>query len=87
MRKYDGASQDKIASPVAGLTQSRVSKIMRGVDRIAALDLIERIADALRIPGPVLGLAPRPWEAADSGDVAVITDATTTGTGAFRWAS
>jgi hypothetical protein len=26
MRKYDGASQDRICSPVEGLTQSRVSQ-------------------------------------------------------------
>jgi hypothetical protein len=30
MRKYDGASQDRISAPVNGLTQSRVSRIMRG---------------------------------------------------------
>nr|MDT0666199.1 helix-turn-helix domain-containing protein [Micromonospora sp. DSM 115978] len=63
MKKYDGASQDRIASPVDGLTQSRVSRIMRGEDRIASLDLIERIADSLRVPGGYFRLAPRPWEA------------------------
>ncbi len=68
MRKYDGASQNRIASGVEGLSQSRVSKIMRGEDRIATLDLIERIADALRIPGALLGLASRPWEV-------IVTDA------------
>ncbi|WP_131769179.1 peptide deformylase [Candidatus Protofrankia californiensis] len=62
MRKYDGASQDRISSPVDGLSQSRVSRIARGEDRIASLDLIERIADALRIPGGYFGLAPRRWE-------------------------
>ena len=62
MRKYDGASQDRISSPVDGLSQSRVSRIVRGEDRIASLDLIERIADALRIPGGYFGLAPRKWE-------------------------
>jgi transcriptional regulator with XRE-family HTH domain len=65
MKKWDGASQDRIASPVEGLTQSRVSRIMRGEDRIQSLDLIERIADAHRIPGPLLGLAPRAWESTD----------------------
>ena len=63
MRQYDGASQDRICSPVEGLTQSRVSKIMRGDDRVATLDLIERIIDALRIPGDYVGLATRDWEA------------------------
>jgi hypothetical protein len=62
MRQYDGASQDRISSPVEGLTQSRVSKIMRGGDHISALDLVERISDGLRIPGSYLGLAARDWE-------------------------
>jgi hypothetical protein len=62
MSKYDGASQDRMCSPVDGLTQSRISKIMRGSDHIAHLDLMLRIADALRIPGHLLGFTPRPWE-------------------------
>jgi transcriptional regulator with XRE-family HTH domain len=66
MRKYDGASQDRISSPVEGLTQSRVSRIMRGSDHVASLDVIARIADALHIPGDYLGLAPRAWEAKPS---------------------
>ncbi|WP_261565721.1 peptide deformylase [Frankia gtarii] len=63
MKKYDGASQNRIASPVEGLSQSRVSRIMQGEDHIARLSLIERIADALRIPGAYFHLAARPWEA------------------------
>jgi peptide deformylase len=62
MRKYDGASQDRIASPVEGLSQGRVSRIMHDKDRIARLALVERIADAHRIPGSYFQLAPRPWE-------------------------
>jgi hypothetical protein len=62
MRQWDGASQDRICSPVDGLTQSRVSRIMKGEDRIATMDLIERISDSLRIPGELVGLARRPWE-------------------------
>ncbi|WP_250291435.1 helix-turn-helix domain-containing protein [Frankia sp. CiP1_Cm_nod1] len=62
MRKYDAASQDRIASAVEGLDQSRVSKIVHGRDRVASLELIERIADGLRIPGGMLGLARRTWE-------------------------
>nr|MDT0663753.1 helix-turn-helix transcriptional regulator [Micromonospora sp. DSM 115978] len=62
MRQYDGASQDRISSPVEGLSQSRISRIVRGDDRIASLDLIERVADALRIPGSYFGLAARDWE-------------------------
>ena len=65
MKKYDGASQDRISSPVDGLTQSRVSRIMRGDDRVASLDVIERIVDSLGIPGSYVGLAPRDWELPD----------------------
>jgi hypothetical protein len=65
MRKWDGASQDRISSPVDGLTQSRVSKIIRGEDRVASLDLVERIVDGLRIPGSYFGLLPRSWELVD----------------------
>jgi|GEM_PF-1614990 len=63
MRKYDGASQDRVSSPVPGLTQSRVSRVMSGETRITSLDVVQRIADALRIPGAYFRLAPRPWEA------------------------
>ncbi|MDQ1294959.1 MAG: hypothetical protein QG608_2844 [Actinomycetota bacterium] len=66
MRKYDGASQDRISSPVQGLTQSRVSRIVRGSDRVATLDLIERIVDGLGIPGSYVGLADREWERSPS---------------------
>ena len=65
MQKYDGASQGRICSPVEGLNQSRVSKILRGADRIAGLDIIERIVDSLRIPGSYVGLATREWESVD----------------------
>lgn len=73
MRKYDGVSQDKISSPVDGLTQSRMSKIMRDKERIITVDLMERIADSLRVPGPFFGLAPRPWEE-DAPDLSVTHD-------------
>jgi hypothetical protein len=66
MRKYDGASQDRISSPVEGLTQSRVSRIMRGDDRVASLEVIERIVDSLGIPGHYVGLAVRDWETTDA---------------------
>lgn len=75
MRQYDGASQDKIASSVEGLTQSRVSTIMRGQGNIASADVIERISDSLRIPGQYLGLATREWEArTPPAGLSVVTD-------------
>ncbi|GLY27426.1 helix-turn-helix domain-containing protein [Kineosporia sp. NBRC 101731] len=66
MRQWDGASQDRIAAPVDGLTQSRVSRIMANKDRVSTVDVMERIADALHIPGSFLGLAPRRWEALEA---------------------
>jgi hypothetical protein len=65
MRKYDGASQNRICSPVAGLSQSRVSKIMSGDEHIATLELIERLIDGLQIPGHYVGLMTRAWETLD----------------------
>jgi hypothetical protein len=35
---------------------------MRSKEHIETFDLLERIADGLRIPGRLLGLAARPWE-------------------------
>ncbi len=65
MRQWDQASQDRIAAPIEGMTQSRVSRIMTKKDRIATVEVIERVADGLHIPGGFLGLAPRLWEAHD----------------------
>jgi len=62
MRKYDGVSQDKMSSPVDGLTQSRMSKVMTGKERITTVEVIERIAEALHIPGAYFRLAPLKWE-------------------------
>ncbi|WP_446040142.1 hypothetical protein [Streptomyces sp. SID1121] len=47
-----------------GMKRERVSAIAlgRGKTRVTSIDTIERIADGLRIPGALLGLAPRPWE-------------------------
>ncbi|KPM53350.1 XRE family transcriptional regulator [Frankia sp. R43] len=70
MRKYDGASQDRVSSPVRGLTQSRVSRVMSGETHITTLDLVERIADVLSIPGAYFRLASRPWEATHPATVA-----------------
>ncbi|MED7949659.1 helix-turn-helix domain-containing protein [Kitasatospora sp. NPDC058406] len=47
-----------------GLTTSRVTEIMTGGRAVSSMDVIERIADGLRIPGRMLGLADRPWEPA-----------------------
>jgi transcriptional regulator with XRE-family HTH domain len=68
VRKYAGISQVRIAAAL-DMTPSRVGEVIRRQRQITSLDVIERISDRLRIPGWMLGLAPRPWEAADpSGD-------------------
>ncbi|MGW3929460.1 hypothetical protein ACWECC_15315 [Streptomyces microflavus] len=45
------------------MTPSRVGEIISGRRAIEKMELIERVADGLRIPGRLLGLADRPWEA------------------------
>ena len=74
MRQYDGVSQDRMSSPIAGMGQSRMSRIMSGKERITSFDLILRIADSLHIPGHFFELAPRPWEEAVL-DLSVTRDA------------
>ncbi|MEV8095270.1 hypothetical protein [Kitasatospora sp. NPDC085879] len=44
------------------LTPSRVGEVMKGKPKITNIAVIERIADGLRIPGHMLGLAARSWE-------------------------
>jgi transcriptional regulator with XRE-family HTH domain/tetratricopeptide (TPR) repeat protein len=61
LRQYAGASQTQIAI-ACGLTQGKVSFIMRGIQQVEKLDIFERIADGLSMPDPArtaLGLAPR----------------------------
>jgi len=61
LRQYAGASQTQIGM-ACGMTQSKVSDIIRGIQQVESLAVFERIADGLRIPDPAritLGLAPR----------------------------
>lgn len=44
------------------LTPSRVGEVIAGQRQLLHMDVIERIADGLRIPGHMLGLARREWE-------------------------
>ncbi|MQY16128.1 hypothetical protein SRB5_63200 [Streptomyces sp. RB5] len=60
-KKYGGLSQNRIASACV-LTPGKVSNIVSGQQRIESYAVICRIADGLRIPGHLLGLASRPWE-------------------------
>ncbi|MFJ6695577.1 helix-turn-helix domain-containing protein [Streptomyces sp. NPDC091272] len=56
-----GIYPSRIAS-LCGMTPSRVGEIMAGRRSLAHIDVIERVADGLRIPGAMLGLAHRSWE-------------------------
>ncbi|MFD7506980.1 XRE family transcriptional regulator [Streptomyces sp. NPDC059850] len=58
-------SYSKIAAE-CDLKPERVGTLARGQGRITTFDKIATIADALRIPGHLLGLAPRDWEAGAS---------------------
>ncbi|WP_432110221.1 helix-turn-helix domain-containing protein [Streptomyces sp. AA1529] len=61
IKKWGGLSQNRIAS-ACQLTPGRVSVIIQGQHQITSIEVVRRIADGLRIPGALLGLAPRPWE-------------------------
>ncbi|MFJ6843078.1 helix-turn-helix domain-containing protein [Streptomyces griseoluteus] len=60
-KKYGGLSQNRIAV-LCGLTPGKVSTIISGSQRVTSFDVICRIADGLRIPGRLIGLAARSWE-------------------------
>jgi transcriptional regulator with XRE-family HTH domain len=59
--QYTGASQTQIGI-ACGMSQGRVSRIAAGISLVDKLDVFERIADGLGMPGSAriaLGLAPR----------------------------
>ncbi|MFD7506770.1 tetratricopeptide repeat protein [Streptomyces sp. NPDC059850] len=60
-RKWGGISYNQIGE-ACGIKSERVGTVARGDARITSLAKIEEIADALRIPGAMIGLAARPWE-------------------------
>jgi tetratricopeptide (TPR) repeat protein len=60
-RKWGKISYSKIAAE-CDIKPERVGTLTRGQGRITSFDKIATIADALRIPGHLLGLAPRDWE-------------------------
>lgn len=60
---HRGVSTRRIASAV-GVTQGRLYDYMNGSSRVEKLTIFEQIADALHIPGHLLGLARRPWQPA-----------------------
>ncbi|WP_331735049.1 helix-turn-helix domain-containing protein (plasmid) [Streptomyces sp. NBC_01166] len=60
-RERAGISYSKIAAE-CDIKPERVGTLARGRGRITTFDKIVQIADALRLPGALVGLAPRPWE-------------------------
>ncbi|MFD7068367.1 helix-turn-helix domain-containing protein [Streptomyces sp. NPDC059913] len=61
-REKAGISYSKIATECE-IKPERVGQLARGTGRITTFEKVVRIADALRIPGRMVGLASRPWEA------------------------
>ncbi|MFF2515582.1 helix-turn-helix domain-containing protein [Streptomyces sp. NPDC058086] len=61
IKKWGGLSQNRIAS-ACQLTPGKVSTVISGQQQVTSFDVICRIADGLRIPGRMVGLADRPWE-------------------------
>lgn len=61
VKRRAGVYPSRIAA-LCVMTPSRVGEIMAGRRGLAHIDVIERVADGLRIPGALLGLAHRPWE-------------------------
>ncbi|MEV4620507.1 helix-turn-helix domain-containing protein [Asanoa sp. NPDC049573] len=67
--KAAGMSFNAIAA-ATGMKAERVSLVARGAASVTALATVERIADGLRIPGAMVGLATRAWERdADAGNL------------------
>jgi hypothetical protein len=62
IKRHAGISQNRMAA-ACDIKPSRVGDIIRGRSEVTTIEKIERIADGLRIPGRLLRLAPRPWEA------------------------
>lgn len=72
-RKWAGISYSRIADACA-IKPERVGTLARGQGSIATYEKIATIADALRIPGHMLGLAPRSWEAPSAQGLTVGAD-------------
>lgn len=60
-RRWGGISFSRIAEATS-LKPDRVGRLARGEGAITSYDKIGAVADGLRIPGHLLGLAPRSWE-------------------------
>ncbi|MFB7836100.1 helix-turn-helix domain-containing protein [Streptomyces sp. NPDC056056] len=79
LKKRAGIYPAQIAR-LCELTPSRVGEIMDARRQLAQVHVIERIADGLRIPGGMLRLAARSWEAVESSNVPLSIDSSTAST-------
>lgn len=76
LRQQAGFSQTQLGT-ATGLTQSRISELMNGKRRSLSMDVIERLADGLRMPDPcrmALGLAPKGRQGSRRGGLAGTVD-------------
>lgn len=64
-RSRAGISYSRIGAE-CDIKPERVGTLAKGQGRITTFDKVVEIADALRIPGHMVGLAPRPWESGES---------------------
>ncbi|WP_405580674.1 XRE family transcriptional regulator [Streptomyces sp. NBC_01092] len=69
-RAEAGISYSMIAA-VCGIKPERVGTLAKGDGKVTTFEKIVRIADAFRIPGHMVGLAPRPWETPRDGSAGV----------------
>ncbi|UXY28567.1 XRE family transcriptional regulator [Streptomyces sp. HUAS TT20] len=65
-RAEAGISYSLIAAE-CGIKPERVGTLAKGNGKVTTFEKIVRIVDAFRIPGRMVGLAPRPWETPSDG--------------------
>lgn len=65
-RSEVGISYSAIAAE-CGIKPERVGTLAKGDGKVTTFEKVVRIADAFRIPGRMVGLAPRPWETPPEG--------------------
>ncbi|MGX1563108.1 helix-turn-helix domain-containing protein [Streptomyces sp. NPDC055506] len=76
LEKHDFGTVFRLAKSRAGISYSRIAAecdikpdrvgtLAKGQGRVTTFDKVRQIADALRVPGHMVGLAPRPWETAE----------------------
>lgn len=72
-RRQAGISYSQIAI-ACDIKPDRVGTLARGQGKVATFEKIVQICDALRIPGHLVGLTGRPWEALPAGGEAEVDE-------------